>query len=149
MDGAELTQSVNIGQLLEENSLLIKVVMKCQNDGRMMDAMLYQTRLQLNLMQLAAIADNRPHPSTGPEAVRAMLPPGGDGAASAQLTLSRFVMAVKEHGLKNIGYLAKATAIPLDKIPPLAKAYIAYLKRGDRFSEATQLENELAMNGLE
>jgi hypothetical protein len=141
--------SDEINQILRENGLLIKLTMKCQNEGRMMDAMLYQTRLQLNLVQLAAIADSRPHPGAGPQAVRSTLPPPSEGNANSHMTLSRFVLAVKEHGLKNIGYLSKAISIPIDKIAPLARAYIAFLKRENRFSEATQLENELAMNGLE
>jgi hypothetical protein len=114
-----------------------------------MDAMLYQTRVQLNLVQLAALADNRPHPSMTPESVRSMIPPSSESPASSQVSLSRFVRAVKEHGLKNIAHIASVTSIPVDKIGPLAFAYIAYLKRENRFSEASQLEAELSMNGLD
>jgi hypothetical protein len=136
----------DIDQVLSENAWLIKTVMKCQSEGRMMDAMLYQTRLQLNLVQLAAIADSGPIPTVGPQTIRAAALQAEPGA-NAQVQLSRFVRAVKEHGLKNISYIAKVTCIPVEKIAPIARAYIAFLKRENRFSEATQLDNELAIGG--
>jgi hypothetical protein len=135
----------DIDQVLRENAWLIKTVMRCQSEGRMMDSMLYQARLQLNLFQLAAIADSRPVPGAGPHPVRAA--PQSEPSANAQVQLSRFVPAVMEHGLKSIGYIAKVTSIPTDKIVPIARAYIAFLKRENRFSEATQLDNELAIGG--
>jgi hypothetical protein len=138
-----------IQQVLDENSWLIKMIIKCQNDSRIMDVMLYQTRLQLNLVHLASVADSRPHPNAIPEAVRSVPPPATDAPLSSQVALSRFVRAVKQHGLKNIGYISSETSIPVDKIGSLAFAYIAYLKRENRFSEAAQLEAELSVNGLD
>ena len=140
--------SGGIQQLLDENAALIKVIVRCQREGRIMDAMLYQTRLQLNIMQLAAIADNQPSPSSGPQALRQLVN-STEQPASSQILLTRFVRAVKENGLKNITQIANITDIAPDKIVPLANAYIDFLKRQNRFSEATQLENELAINGVE
>ena len=144
----ESVSSLEIQQILDENAHLIKVIMKCQREGRIMDAMLYQTRLQLNVVHLASIADNRPAPITGPQEVRQALNSVGE-SQSSKVLLAKFVRAVKENGLRNIGYLATVTDISIERIIPLSTAYIAFLKRQNRFSEATQLENELSMNGVE
>ena len=137
-----------IQQILDENTQLIKIIMKCQREGRIMDAMLYQTRLQLNLVHLASIADNRPAPTTGPQAVREAVATGQTETQSSEMILTKFVRAVKESGLKDVMLISKMTDIPIDKVVPLASAYIAFLKRQNRFSEALQLENDLALAGV-
>lgn len=141
-------QPEEIQQLLQENAHLIKVILKCQNEGRIMDAMLYQTRLQINLTQLASLADNRPHPAFGTQRSVQNMPMNAPiENSSFQAQLLRFTRAVKEMGLKNLNSISRETDIPLDKVGALAKQYIAFLKRQDRFTEATQLESELSMNG--
>lgn len=145
----EISQE-EIQGILEENNQLIKVIVKCQREGRVMDAMLYQTRLQLNLVHLASVADNRPAPSSG-------IPPSRSGDQQTEpeenlplkAQLTKFVNAVSENSLKSIPTIARITGIPIEKIVPLANAYIAFLKRQNRFTEATRFENELAMNGVE
>lgn len=137
-----------IQQILDENTHLIKTIMKCQREGRIMDAMLYQTRLQLNLVHLASIADNRPAPTTGPQAVREAVNSSED-TQNSEVMLTKFVRAVRENGLKDIELISKITDISIDKIVPLANAYIAFLKRQNRFAEALQLENDLSLIGAE
>ena len=137
-----------IQQILDENTHLIKTIMKCQREGRIMDAMLYQTRLQLNLVHLASIADNRPAPTTGPQAVREAVNSSED-TQNSEVTLTKFVRAVRENGLKDIELISRITDISIDKIVPLANAYIAFLKRQNRFAEALQLENDLSLIGAE
>lgn len=145
----EISQE-DIQRILEENNELIKVVVKCQREGRVMDAMLYQTRLQLNLVHLASVADNRPAPASGiPIARSSEQPETRDETIPAKAQLTKFVNAVNEHGLKSLPAVARITNIPLEKIVPLAHAYIAFLKRQNRFTEATRLENDLVINGVD
>ena len=138
----ELTQA-QIQQLLDENTHLIKVILTCQNEGRIMDAMLYQTRFQLNLTQLAACADNHKHPSLN----------SNDAVDNAdtrmQAKLSRFIHAVNEMGFKNLNALAEATDIPVEKIGGIGLSYVSFLKRQNRFGEAQQFERELIAQGFE
>ena len=138
----ELT-SAQIQQLLDENTHLINVILTCQNEGRIMDAMLYQTRFQLNLTQLAACADNHKHPSLN----SATTVENEDTRMQAKL--SRFIHAVNELGFKNLNALSEASDIPLDKIGPIGLSYVAFLKRQNRFGEAQQFEKDLIAHGFE
>ncbi|EAY09211.1 hypothetical protein TVAG_309000 [Trichomonas vaginalis G3] len=138
MSNQELTKE-QIQQLLDENTHLIKVILTCQNEGRIMDAMLYQTRFQLNLTQLAACADNHKHPSQNT--------PIPDSRSQAQIT--RFVRAANSMGFKDLNALADTCDIPLDKIGPIGVAYVAFLRRQNRFNEAQNLEKELTAQGFE
>lgn len=61
------------------------------------------------------------------------------------MQLTRFVRVVKENGLKNVPQIARMSGIDVDKVVPLATAYIAFLKRKNRFGEASQLETELSI----
>ena len=132
-----------IQQILDENTHLIKVILTCQNEGRIKDAMLYQTRLQLNLTQLAACADNHKHPSlNSSEQIE-------NADTRLQAKLSRFVHAVNEMGFKNLSALAEASDIPVDKIGPIGLSYVAFLKRQNRFAEADQFEKQLFAQGFE
>ncbi|KAH0785342.1 SS18-like protein 2 [Histomonas meleagridis] len=90
----------SIQQILDENSKLLAVIMKCQNEGRIMDSILYQTRLQLNLVQLASIADNRPHPSVGPQAVKEIITSSTE-ATEEKLKLSKFIQTIRRVGLRD------------------------------------------------
>ena len=132
-----------IQQLLDENSHLIKVILTCQNEGRIMDAMLYQTRFQLNLTQLAACADNNKHPAHNSAAK------SGDEETRMQAKLSNFIHVVSEIGLKNLKAVSEATDIPLEKVGPIGLSYVAFLKRQNRFGEAQHLEKELIAQGYE
>ena len=137
--------SDKIQQILDENSKLIAVVLKCQNEGRIMDSILYQTRLQLNLVQLASIADNRPHPSIGPEPVKEII------AASTQATdkkvlLSKFIQTIRKVGLKDLNLVSSLTGIPVEEVKSLSNAYIEFLKRQNRNAEAKEYEEDLSPN---
>lgn len=138
MSNNELTKE-QIQQLLDENTQLIKVILTCQNEGRIMDAMLYQTRFQLNLTQLAACADNHKHPSlnTVPQ----------DSKTHSQIT--KFVRAVETGGFKDLNSIADQCDIPVDKIGQIGIAYIAFLRRQSKFTEAKNLENELIAQGFQ
>ena len=138
----ELTTE-QIQQLLDENTHLIKVILTCQNEGRIMDAMLYQTRFQLNLTQLAACADNHKHPSLNTtESI-------DNADTRMQTKLTRFIHAVNEMGFKNLNALSEATEIPVDKIGPIGLSYVSFLKKQNRFAEAQQFERELIAQGFE
>ncbi|XP_039051822.1 GRF1-interacting factor 1-like [Hibiscus syriacus] len=63
----------HIQQYLDENKLLILKIVESQNSGRLSECAENQSRLQQNLMYLAAIADAQPQPPT----VHAQFPSGG------------------------------------------------------------------------
>ena len=133
--------SEQIQQILDENSNLIKMILKCQNENRIMDSMLFQARLQNNLLILAPFAKAQENSTS--------VPNGIEPASSAKSQLSKFVQAVKESGLKDLKLISALTDIPLEKIVPLAQAYIAFLKRQNSFTEAQHLEYELSLNGAD
>ncbi|KAK9805445.1 hypothetical protein WJX73_008009 [Symbiochloris irregularis] len=62
----QIPSSEVIQQYLEDNDKLIQAILENLNAGRLQDGALYQTRLQQNLMWLAAIADAQPHPAPAP-----------------------------------------------------------------------------------
>ena len=131
----------NIQQILNENAQIIKVILRCQSEGRMMDCLLYQTRLQLNLIQLAALADNRPHPSIGTESNSEIF--SNKEESDQQTDLGKFIRAVKENGMKDLLLISRITSIQSNKIRPICNAYIDYLKRKCRYTEAAKFEKDL------
>lgn len=134
-----------IQRMLDRNSFLIKSILQFQNEGRIADVMLYKAQLQINLEKLAHIAESKGQNN----AVGSGTLNGSDPSVDTQVQLSKFVRTVKENGLKNLKLISEITGIQLEKIAPLSQAYIAFLKRKNRFTEAKQLENELAVNGVE
>lgn len=136
--------SEEVQRLLDQNSYLIKSILQFQNEGRIMDAMIYKGRLQQNLEHLAQMAESRGQNNTIVNNLN-----GEDSSVDTQVLLSKFVRTVKENGLKNLKLISEITGIQLEKIAALSQAYISFLKRKNRFTEAKQLENELAVNGVE
>ncbi|OHS94313.1 hypothetical protein TRFO_11159 [Tritrichomonas foetus] len=134
----------NIQQILDENAHIIKVIMKSQNEGRMMDCMLYQTRLQLNLIQLAALADNRPHPSIGTQESKSILENSKKGENITTDT-AVFIRAVKENGMCDLELISKITQTDLTKVKGLCHGYIDFLRRQNRAEEANKFENDLSI----
>ncbi|KAH0785336.1 SS18-like protein 2 [Histomonas meleagridis] len=133
----------SIQQILDENSKLLAVIMKCQNEGRIMDSILYQTRLQLNLVQLASIADNRPHPSVGPQAVKEIITSSTE-ATEEKLKLSKFIQTIRRVGLRDLELISTLTDIPIKEVRTLSTTYIEFLKRQNRNHEAEEYEEELS-----
>lgn len=139
--------SEQINQLLNENARLIKVIIACQNDGQITDAVLYQTRLQLNLIQLATVADNHPHPSAS-GTIRMLNNAAQRTTDRAHLSMELFVNAVTKYGLRDLARITEETEISPEKIVPLAFAYIDFLRRKNRIAEASKLQNELEIQGI-
>ena len=144
-DQQDAEPNEEVQRLLDQNSYLIKSILQFQNEGRTIDAMIYKSRLQLNLEKLTHIAESKGQNNT----VMGGMLNGSDTSVDTQVQLSKFVRTVKENGLKNLKLISEITGIQLEKIAPLSQAYIAFLKRKNRFTEAKQLENELAINGLD
>lgn len=138
----DLLDENEIQEILNENSRLIKMILSCQQEDRLMDAMMLQARLQRNLVMLAPYADRQQSVTADSNAAIA-------AASNVRQTLSRFIQVVKESGLKDLKLISSLTDIPLEKIVPLAQAYIEYLKRQNLFLEAQQREYELSLNGAE
>lgn len=132
-------------RLLDQNSYIIKSILQFQNEGRTMDAMIYKARLQQNLEKLVQIAKSEGQNNAS---VGGALN-GADSSVDTQVQLSKFVRTVKENGLKNLRLISEITGIQLEKIAPLSQAYISFLKRKNRFTEAKQLENELSLNEVD
>lgn len=132
-------------RLLDQNSYIVKSILQFQNEGRTMDAMIYKARLQQNLEKLVQIAESKGQNS----AVVGGSLNGADSSVDTQVQLSKFVRTVKENGLKNLKLISEITGIQLEKIAPLSQAYISFLKRKNRFTEAKQLENEMSVNGID
>ena len=129
-----------IQQILDENSHLVKVILTCQNEGRMMDSMLYQTRLQLNLTNLAAIADNYKHPIFGKKSI-------SDRSIETAKSnyISSFITFIREPGTKSIVSIAKKLGISNSEAQNLVLSYISFLKQHNRQHEANKLENEFKL----
>lgn len=130
----------DIQQLLDENSHLIRVIQKCQNEGRIMDALLYQTRLQLNILDLASTADGLPHPSfgCGPSS------PSSSAPAEPPLQLSRFVSSLRRSGGRDLPRAAADAGISLADAESLAARYVRFLRRQRRDAEADALSAALS-----
>mmetsp|Transcript_9312 Transcript_9312/g.16473 ORF Transcript_9312/g.16473 Transcript_9312/m.16473 type:complete len:93 (-) Transcript_9312:44-322(-) len=74
-----------IQQMLEDNFTYIKAIVDQQDLGRL-DAMAhYQAKLQVNLLQLAALADAQPAPGTAVGAAGPSVAPSPAPAPSVQL----------------------------------------------------------------
>ena len=131
-----------IQDLLDENTRLIKSILSCQQEDRLMDSMMLQARLQSNLVLLAPYADR--HQNISPDNDSEI-----DMSSSIRIRLSRFIQVVKELGLKDLKLISNLTDISLEKIVPLAQSYIEYLKRQNQFLEAQQREYELSLSGAE
>jgi hypothetical protein len=63
-----------IQKYLDENQSLILAILENQNVGKLSDCATYQTRLQQNLMYLAAIADAQPSQNAAAAAAAAAAP---------------------------------------------------------------------------
>ena len=133
-----------IQRILDQNALLIKSIIVFQNEGRVLDAMIYKAKLQKNLEFLTGASESGIRQGALSDDSRS----SSDNNANTQIILSKFVHTVKENGLKNPGLVSEITGIPLEKIVPLAQSYIGFLKRHNQFTEAKQLENELSLNGV-
>lgn len=59
---AQQITTEKIQQYLDENDTFIQAIFENMNANRLKDCIQYQTRLQTNLMYLAAIADQNPQP---------------------------------------------------------------------------------------
>lgn len=133
--------SEELQQILDENARIIQIIMKSQSEGRMMDCLLYQTRLHLNLVQLASLADNRPHPSIGVKNENKGTSKKSKTDKKANATA--FIQAIKENGMKDLDLISKITSISLTEVHDLCTSFIDFLKRENRFSEATKYEGDL------
>lgn len=139
----EKITSKDIQQILNENSNLISVILKYQNEGRIMDALLYQTRLQLNLVHLASIADNLPHPSYGIQELT-NISPDVHHNVETKVKLAKFISVVKKCGLKDLKKVAVAASITTEEAKDLSTRYIAFLRRQNRNEDADELEKEMS-----
>lgn len=131
----------DLQKILDENAQIIQIIMKSQSEGRMMDCLLYQTRLHLNLVQLASLADNRPHPSIGLKNENKVL--SNKNKSDKKAKVSIFIQAIKENGMKDLDLISKITMISLEDINKLCTDFIDFLKRQNRFSEAEKFEKDL------
>ena len=130
-----------LDELLEENTQLMKVILKCQNTGRIMDAMVYQTRLQKNIVQLMELADNNIHPSYGSRQSIEVV----KSADSKMLVnvFAKFVYYTSLHGFENLKQTSEFVGIPLDSTRELGIMYIEYLREKGRYKQAKELESLL------
>ena len=133
MTNPKIKQFEHIQQLLDENEELIKVILKFQNEGKMMDAILYQARLQINLTQLAAIADNHVHPSVKISDTKKVDP-----------RLVQFVDYVQTNGLEDVENAALSLNLPVSTVISLGVSYYKYLIQNRRETEAEQLKQDLS-----
>lgn len=131
----------DLQKILDENAQIIQIIMKSQSEGRMMDCFLYQTRLHLNLVQLASLADNRPHPSVGLKNKNKLLSKRNKTDTKAKVSV--FIQAIKENGMKDLDFISKLTSLPLQDVIELSMNFIDFLKRQNRYSEAAKFEEEL------
>lgn len=129
-----------INQLLEENSHIIKAILKCQNEGRITDAMLYQTRLQLNLVHLASVANNNKHPSFNTLK---------KDANKTNKIIKNFVSLVEIHEFKDLNLLANELGIRIDQVKKIATAYIRHLRSQEKISKLEILEPQLKSLGID
>lgn len=135
-------------QLLEENSQLINVILQFQNEGKMMEALLYQARLQINLTQLAVIADNHVYPGS-------VIPPPlsanaiNDQPEKVNTQLVKFITFVRQNGLKDLGEASEFLSLPKESVVKIAKSYYEYLIAKNRIEDADQIKSDLAYNGIQ
>lgn len=130
----------NIGQILAENNQIISIIMKCQSEGRMMDSLLYQTRLHLNLVQLAAVADNNIHPSLGNRSGNTV----NTGKTEMEKQMKSFIRVVKANGMKNLNLISELTSIPISDVEDMCQSFLDYLKNRNRHGEYKKYQQELA-----
>lgn len=131
----------DLQKILDENAQIIQIIMKSQSEGRMMDCLLYQTRLHLNLVQLASLADNRPHPRIGLKNENKIL--SNRNKSDEKTKVSVFIQAINENGMKDLDFISELTSIPIQDVQNLATGFIDHLKRQNRFSEAAKFEEDL------
>lgn len=134
----------DLQKILDENAQIIQIIMKSQSEGRMMDCLLYQTRLHLNLVQLASLADNRPHPRIGLKNENKIL--SNRNKSDEKTKVSVFIQAINENGMRDLDFISKLTSIPIQDVQNLATGFIDHLKRQNRFSEAAKFEEDLEIN---
>lgn len=132
--------------LLDQNSEIIKSILKFQNDGKIMESMIYQTRLQSNLTKIENIQkeielkNGQSVPLTPKNTSYEKMP--------FYAQLSKFVAVVQRMGVKNITSVAEALEITPENVVKLSLAYASFLRRQNRISEAQQIANELEINGI-
>ena len=114
--------SEEVQRLLDQNSYLIKSILQFQNEGRIMDAMIYKGRLQQNLEHLAQMAESRGQNNTIVNNLN-----GEDSSVDTQVLLSKFVRTVKENGLKNLKLISEITGIQLEFCYLKISRFFSYL----------------------
>ena len=140
---SEETSPQDIQLILDENSNLIKSILSLQAQGKIMEVLIFQARLQSNLTRIQKLQEKMNSETTQMSNTRY-----NNSSIPINAQLTKFVNIIQKVGVKNISVVSQALDIPPEKVVKLSLAYVAYLRRQNRVSEAQQILNELEINGI-